>query len=203
MSERQVSQGVKMTLELGPVLLFFVAYTILKDETFTVAGVEYSGFVAVTAAFIPLLLAVMGVLWRLSGKLSRMQAATAVIVVAFGGMSVWFNDERFFKMKPTVLYALFAIILGAALLRGKSALRYVMDEAIHLDDQGWMKLTRRTAAFFAALALANELVWRTMSTDAWVNFKTFGVTLAVFLFFGINIFRLAATHSAEPRGTEE
>ena len=203
MSERQVGQGTKMTLELGPVLLFFVAYTILKDETFTVAGAEYSGFVAVTAAFIPLLLAAMGLLWRLSGKLSRMQAVTAVIVVVFGGMSVWFNDERFFKMKPTVLYALFAIILGAALLRGKSALQYVMDEAIHLNDEGWMKLTRRTAAFFTALALANEVVWRTMSTDAWVNFKTFGVTLAVFLFFGINIFRLSATHSVEPRGTEQ
>ena len=184
-------------------LLFFVAYTILKDETFMIAGVEYSGFVAVTAAFIPLLLAAMGLLWRLSGKLSRMQAVTAVIVVVFGGMSVWFNDERFFKMKPTVLYALFAFILGAALLRGKSALQYVMDEAIPLDNEGWMKLTRRTAAFFAALALVNEIVWRTMSTDAWVNFKTFGVTLAVFLFFGINFVRLSASHSGEPRGPEQ
>ena len=203
MSERQVGQGTKLTLELGPVLLFFVAYTILKDETFMIAGVEYSGFVAVTAAFIPLLLAAMALLWRLSGKLSRMQAVTAVIVVVFGGMSVWFNDERFFKMKPTVLYALFATILGAALLRGKSALQYVMDEAIPLDNEGWMKLTRRTAAFFAALALVNEIVWRTMSTDAWVNFKTFGVTLAVFLFFGINFVRLSASHSAEPRGPEQ
>ena len=203
MSERQVGQGTKLTLELGPVLLFFVAYTILKDETFTIFGVEYSGFVAVTAAFIPLLLAAMGVLWRLSGKLSRMQAVTAVIVVVFGGMSVWFNDERFFKMKPTVLYALFAVILGAALLRGKSALQYVMDEAIPLNNEGWMKLTRRTAAFFAALALVNEIVWRTMSTDAWVNFKTFGVTLAVFLFFGINVVRLSASHSAEQHGPEQ
>ena len=192
-----------MTLELGPVLLFFVAYTILKDETFTIFGVEYSGFVAVTAAFIPLLLAAMGILWRLSGKLSRMQVVTAVIVVVFGGMSVWFNDERFFKMKPTVLYALFAVILGAALLRGKSALQYVMDEAIPLNNEGWMKLTRRTAALFAALALVNEIVWRTMSTDAWVNFKTFGVTLAVFLFFGINVVRLSASHSAEQHGPEQ
>jgi intracellular septation protein len=86
-------------------------------------------------------------------------------------------------MKPTLLYLFFAAVLGAGLLRGKSLLREVMDEALPLLPEGWIILTRRLALFFAALALANEAVWRLMSTEAWVNFKTFGLTLAMFAFF--------------------
>lgn len=183
MAERKVSPVVKMGLELGPVLAFFAGYMWLRDDAFVIGGTEYSGFIVVTAAFIPLLLACMGILWKLSGKLSRMQVATAVLVVLFGGMSVWLNDERFFKIKPTIIYLLFAGILGIGLLRGQSWLQYVLEEMMPLKREGWMILTKRLAIFFAGLAVANELVWRTMSTDAWVNFKTFGLTLALFAFF--------------------
>jgi intracellular septation protein len=183
MAERKVSPAVKMGLELGPVLAFFAGYMWLRDDAFVIGGTEYSGFIVVTAAFIPLLLACTGILWKLSGKLSRMQVATAVLVVLFGGMSVWLNDERFFKIKPTIIYLLFAGILGIGLLRGQSWLQYVLEEMMPLKREGWMILTKRLAIFFAGLAVANELVWRTMSTDAWVNFKTFGLTLALFAFF--------------------
>ncbi|MFA5538805.1 MAG: inner membrane-spanning protein YciB [Gemmobacter sp.] len=183
MAERQVKPWVKMALELGPVAAFFVAYLRLKDEVFTIGGTEYGGFIVVTAAFIPLLLVCTGILWRLSGTLSRMQVVTAVLVVVFGGLSVWLNDERFFKMKPTIIYLLFAGLLGIGLLRGESWLRAVLDGALPLRPEGWMILTRRMTAFFVALAIANEAVWRLMSTDAWVNFKTFGLTLAMFAFF--------------------
>ena len=122
-------------------------------------------------------------MWWLSGKLSKMQLMTAVLVLVFGGMSVWFNDERFFKMKPTIIYLIFGGLLGFGLLRGQSYLRYVMDEAMPMQHEGWMILTRRLCAFFFGLAVVNELVWRTMSTSAWVNFKTFGLTIAVFAFF--------------------
>ena len=182
MSARKVNPAAKFALEFGPILLFFAAYTMFKDDTFTVGGIEYTGFVAVTAGFIPVLLACSGILWKLSGKLSRMQAVTAVLVILFGGLSVWFNDERFFKIKPTVIYLLFAAILGVGLLLGKSAVQYVLEEAMPMKQEGWMILTRRTTAFFVLLAVANEFVWRTMSTDAWVNFKTFGLPLALFLF---------------------
>ena len=181
--ERKISGWLKTALELGPVVVFFIAYTRIKDAKYTIAGTEYDGFIVVTAAFIPLLLVCTGILWALTGKLSRMQLVTAVLVVVFGGLSVWFNDERFFKMKPTIIYVLFGGLLGIGLLQGKSYLRAVMSEVVPLREEGWMILTRRLCAFFFALALANELVWRMMSTDAWVNFKTFGLTAAVFLFF--------------------
>lgn len=181
--EKKVSPGLKLALELGPVALFFAGYVMLKDRVFTIGGTEYDGFIVVTALFIPLMLVTTGLMWWLSGKLSKMQVATVVLVVLFGGMSVWLNDERFFKMKPTMIYVLFGAVLGFGLLRGQSYLRLVMEEALALRPEGWMILTRRLCAFFFALAVANEAVWRLMSTEAWVNFKTFGLTAALFLFF--------------------
>ncbi len=183
MDERKVNPWVKIGLEFGPLIAFFVAFTRLKDETVTVAGAEYGGFIVATALFIPLLAATTFALWRLTGKIAAMQIVTLVLVVVFGGLTVWLNDERFFKMKPTIIYLMFAGALGLGLLRGQSWLMLVMDQAMPMQREGWMILTRRLAAFFVVLALANEAVWRTMSDQAWVNFKTFGLTVAVFAFF--------------------
>jgi len=183
MAEKKINPILKLVLELGPVVAFFIAYGRLKDQVFTIAGTDYSGFIVVTAAFIPVLILSTGVMWSLTGKLSKMQVATVVLVVVFGGLSVWLRDERFFKMKPTMIYLLFAAILGFGLLRGKSYLKVVMEEALPMQTEGWMILTRRVTAFFLVLAVANEVVWRTMSTDVWVNFKTFGLTAALFVFF--------------------
>ncbi len=183
MQEKKINPWIKMALELGPIILFFVTYIRIRDQSFTIGGTEYEGFIIATASFIPILLIATGILWWLTGKLSKMQIVTAVLVVVFGGMSVWFNDDRFFKMKPTIIYLLFAGTLGIGLLRGQSFLRFAMEEVMPLQHEGWMKLTRRLTLFFFGLALANEIVWRTMSTDAWVNFKTFGLTAAIFLFF--------------------
>ncbi|MBD3764821.1 MAG: septation protein IspZ [Rhodobacterales bacterium] len=169
--------------ELGPVAAFFAGYLALKDQTFTVAGESYGGFIVVTAAFVPLMLVSTGLLWRLTGQLSKMQLMTTVLVVLFGGLSVWLNDERFFKMKPTMIYLLFGTVLAAGLLRGRSYLAYAMDAALPLTETGWMILTRRLTAFFFALAITNEAVWRLFSTETWVTFKTFGLTAALFAFF--------------------
>lgn len=183
MSEKSVSPMLKTGLELGPVLAFFAAYLWLKDDVFTIGGTAYDGFIVVTAAFIPVFLLSMAALWWLTGHLSRMQAVTAVLIVVFGGLSVWLNDERFFKLKPTMIYLLFGGVLAIGLLRGQSWLRTVMEGLVPLEDAGWMILTRRVTALFFALALANELVWRTMSTETWVWFKTFGLPVAIFAFF--------------------
>jgi len=183
MAERHVNPWIKVALELGPIVAFFVGYGRLKDETFTILGTDYAGFIVVTAAFIPLMILTTGILWALSGKLSRMQVVTVILVTLFGGLSVWLNDEAFFKMKPTIIYALFAGALGFGLMRGQSYLASLMGEVMPLQHEGWMILTRRLALFFAALAVTNEVVWRLMSTDAWVNFKTFGLTAALFAFF--------------------
>jgi len=182
MAARQVNPVVKNVLELGPALGFFAVYTWLKDETFTLGGTDYSGFIVVTAGFVPVLLASILALWWLSGKVSRMQVLTAVLVIVFGGLTVWFNDERFFKMKTTIVYGLFAAILATGLLIGRSWLEYVIGELIPMQRQGWMILTRRVTAAFAALAIGNEVVWRTMSTETWVAVETFGFPIALFLF---------------------
>lgn len=183
MTEKQVNPALRGALEYGPIILFFAAYTFLKDQTFMVAGTEYSGFVAVTAMFIPVLVLATLALWKLTGHLSKMQFVTLVLVIGFGGLSIWFNDERFFKMKPTMIYLLFAGLLGFGLMRGESYLEAVMDKALPLEREGWMLLTKRLAVFFLLLAVANEAIWRMMSTDAWVSFKTFGLPAATFGFF--------------------
>jgi intracellular septation protein len=180
---KEINPFIKSALEFGPVLLFFVAYLRMKDNTYTIGGTDYEGFIVVTALFIPLLIASTGALWALTGKLSRMQVATVILVVLFGGLSVWLNDERFFKVKPTMIYLLFGGILGVGLLRGQSYLKYVMEEMMPLQDTGWMILTRRLMMCFFALALANEVIWRMFSTETWVYFKTFGLTAIIMVFF--------------------
>ena len=183
MAEKPINPFLKSSLEIGPILVFFAAYLPLKDRVFTIAGTEYEGFILVTAGFIPLMLACTAALWKLTGHLSPMQIVTAVLIVVFGGLSVWLNDERFFKMKPTLIYLLFGTALGIGLLRGESYLRKVMEGLMPLREEGWMILTKRVTALFFGLALLNEVIWRTMSTEMWVYFKTFGLTAAIFLFF--------------------
>ncbi|WP_284326994.1 inner membrane-spanning protein YciB [Cypionkella aquatica] len=174
---------VKLGLELGPIVLFFAGFRFFKDQTFQILGRDYSGFIVMTAIFIALIIATTAILWKLTGKLSKMQLMTLVLVIVMGGLSVWLNDERFIKMKPTLLYLAFGIMLGIGLLRGESYLKLVMEETLPLQPAGWMILTRRLCAFFFGLALANEVIWRLFSTDTWVTFKTFGLTAALFLFF--------------------
>lgn len=199
MSEKKPSPAVKFGLEFGPILAFFVLYLWLRDETFSIGGRDYSGFIVVTAVFIPILCAATFALYRITGKLARMQLVTLVLVVVFGGLTIWLNDERFFKMKPTMIYLLFGGILGIGLLQGRSYLRFAMEELMPLEYEGWMILTRRLTMFFFGLAIANEYIWRTMSTDAWVNFKTFGLPIAIFAFFMTqsNLFIKYAVTTAE------
>ena len=188
--EKLLNPVVKQVLELGPPLLFFVAYLRMRDETYSIGGTDYSGFIVAAAVFVPILLVAMAILWKLTGKLSRMQVFTIVMVILFGGLTVWFNDERFFKMKTTLVYGLFALILGVGLIQGRSYLAWVMSEFLPMEHEGWMKLTTRLTWFFAALAVANEVVWRTMSTDAWVKIETFGFPLLMFLFLWTQIMAL-------------
>ncbi|NNE88099.1 MAG: septation protein IspZ [Silicimonas sp.] len=190
MSDKEINPVVKQVLELGPPLLFFTAYIYMRDEVYSLGGTEYSGFIVAAAVFVPILLASMAVLWKLTGKLSRMQVFTIVVVIVFGGLTVWFNDEKFFKLKTTLVYGLFAVILSVGLLQGRSYLAWVMSEFLPMTDEGWMKLTWRLTVFFAFLAVANEFVWRTMSTDAWVKIETFGFPILMFLFLWSQIMML-------------
>lgn len=193
---KELKPWVKPALEFGPVLLFFIAYGRLKEQQFTFGGEVYEGFVVATALFIPLLVASTLILWKLTGHLSKMQLMTLVLVVGFGGLTVWLNDGSFFKMKPTILYLFFAGALGFGLLRGKSYMQVMMDSALPLTDEGWMALTKRLTVLFIGLAVANELVWRMLSEDTWVKFKTFGMPIIMFGFFMLQS-GLISKHSTE------
>ena len=190
MAEKQINPILKQVLELGPTLVFFLIYLRIKDDVFTIAGTEYSGFIVATLVFVPILLVSMGILWQLTGKLSRMQVFTAFMVIFFGGLTAWFNDERFFKMKTSIVYGCFAAILGFGLLRGRSYLRYIMEDFLPMQQDGWMILTHRLTFMFLGLAVANELIWRTQSTDLWVKLETFAFPAVLFLFLWLQIVAL-------------
>ena len=181
--KKSLDPMVKSLLELGPVLAFFVGFFLFKDHVFTIYGVEYKGFIIVTALFIPLIFLTTFLMWYLTGKIPKMQLVTLILVTIFGGMTIWFNDEQFFKMKPTILYLSFALILWVGLLRGQSYLGNLMGEAVEISQKGWQIITRRLAMFFLAMALVNEILWRSFSTELWVTFKTFGAPIAITVFF--------------------
>ncbi|MEL6465487.1 MAG: inner membrane-spanning protein YciB [Pseudomonadota bacterium] len=179
---REINPLLKQVLELGPPIVFFLIYLRIRDNTYEFAGTEYSGFIVATLIFVPILLIAMGALWALTRQLSRMQIFTAFMVIFFGALTAWFNDERFFKMKTSIVYGLFALLLGIGLLRKQSWLAFVLSDAVPMEHEGWMILTRRLCAMFAVLAVANEVIWRTMSTDTWVKIETFGFPIAMVAF---------------------
>ena len=192
MIPRPINPVLKQVLELGPTILFFVIYLRLKERSFDIGGTTYSGFIVATLILVPLLLGAMAALWWLTGKLSRMQVFTALMVVIFGGLTAWFNDESFFKMKTTIVYGVFAVLLGGGLLWGRSTLEWVMGELLPMRHEGWMILTRRLAAMFAVLAVANEAIWRTQSTELWVTLETFAFPAVLVLFLWVQIMTLQA-----------
>ena len=183
MKEQKINPIIKIILEIGPIIMFFLVYGKIKDKVFQIAGIEYQGFIIATGLFIPVLLLSILLLWLITGRIARMQIVTAILVVLFGGLTIWFNDDRFFKMKPTIIYLIFGGLLVLGLARGKSYLEYVMEDMLPMEQKGWIILTTRVSIFFFALAITNEIIWRNMSTSSWVNFKTFGLTGALFLFF--------------------
>ena len=190
MAQREINPFLKMVLELGPPIAFFAIYLRIRDEVFTLGGTEYSGFIVATLVFVPILLVAMGILWALTGQLSRMQVFTAFMVIFFGGLTAWFNDERFFKMKTTLVYGFFAVVLSIGLVRGKSYLEYVMADMMPMRPEGWMILTRRLTFGFFVLAIANEVTWRTLSTDLWVKIETFGFPFALLIYLWVQIVML-------------
>lgn len=177
------NQFAKQALELGPILAFVAGYVLLRDHSITLGERDYDGFIIVTALFVPLLGVTNYLLYRLTGAVSRMQVLTLVLVVVLGGLTVALNDERFFKMKSTFAFGTFGLLLGIGLLRGQSWLEYILDSAIPISHAGWMILTRRLMYFFFLVAAANEVIWRSFSTDVFVAWDTFGQMGAMMLFF--------------------
>ncbi len=150
--ENQPSPLLKQALEFGPLLVFLAVYLWMRDATVTLGGTDYAGFVVAVVVFVPLQIASALVLRALTGRMSRMQVVTLILVIVLGLGTVLFNDERVFKMKSTFIFGLFGILLFIGLWRGQSWLAFVLDQALPLDREGWMILTRRMAWFFIAFA---------------------------------------------------
>jgi intracellular septation protein len=183
MTVRNVHPLVKLALEVGPIAIFFLAYRMAPvPEGLETAARQLEQILFATKVFVPTILAALGLSWLLTGKLPKMAVITAVVVTVFGGLTLILRDDTFVKMKPTILYSLFAGILAFGMMRGQSYLRYLMDELIPMQPEGWMKFTRRFIVFYVFLAILNEVVWRGWGTDVWVNFRTFVLPAANFAF---------------------
>ena len=159
----------RLALDLGPLLIFFAAF-------------KYLGIFGATAAFMVAVLAALAIGYALEKRLWPMPLFTAVLVVVFGGLTLYLQNDVFIKMKPTVLYGFFGLLLLAGLRFNRLFIKYVFAQAFELDETGWKKLTVRWGLFFVALAIINETVWRTTSTDTWVSFKVWGIIPLIFLF---------------------
>jgi intracellular septation protein len=205
----QLSPGLKLALDLGPLILFFIANTrpalfapilspFLAPEL--LSG-PHAGIFAATAVFIPAILIALAISYALTRHLPVMPVVTAIIVVVFGGATLILQDEQFIKIKPTIVYVLFGGVLLGGLAFGKPLLGMVFDSVFHLTPEGWRKLTLRWALFFLALAVVNEAIWRTQSTDFWVNFKVFGVIPLTFIFAALQ-YPLMMKHAAPEAGKE-
>ncbi len=171
-SERTVQKSPplrRLALDLGPLIVFFA--------TFQVAGI----FVA-TAAFMLAVLIALVVGYAIERRISPMPVFTAVLVLIFGGLTLYLKNDTFIKMKPTVLYAFFGLTLLGGLAFGRLFVKYIFATAFDLSEEGWRKLTYRWGFFFLGLAVLNEIIWRTLSTGDWVKFKVFGIIPLIMLF---------------------
>jgi len=186
--EKQLNPGLKLALELGPVILYFLAYRYFQDRPVVLGGTEYGGIVVATAVFVPLMLLSLGISWVLTRHLPRMAVFTAIVVVLFGGLTVWLNDETFTKMRPTVVYGLFAAILAIGLwVQGRSYIQYLMGQMMPMEERGWQIFTRNWVIFFVFMSVFNEFVWRVLGDDAWIWLDTFGQMILTFGFIATQI----------------
>jgi intracellular septation protein len=203
--KKQLNPFVKLALDLGPLVLFFFANS--RPALFTpflapfvpaemISG-ERGGIFVATAVFMAAVLVALIVSYVLIRRWPVMAIVSAVIVTVFGGATLIFHDETFIKLKPTIIYLLFAGTLIGGLMAGKQLLAIVFDSVFHLREEGWRKLTIRWSLFFLVLAVLNEIVWRTQTTDVWVNFKVFGVMPLTFIFAAFQ-YPLMQRYEAKP-----
>jgi intracellular septation protein len=159
---RRLNPLLKLGLELGPLVVFFLAN-------------QRAGIFAATGIFIAATVLSLAVHYALVRKLPIMPLVSGAVVVVFGGLTLALQDEHFIKLKPTIVNTLFGLVLLGGLWFGKPLLAVVLDSMFELTEEGWRKLTLRWALFFFVLAILNEVVWRTQTTDFWVAFKVFGI----------------------------
>lgn len=178
---KQTSPGLRLALDYGPLLVFFAL-------NFLAPGEAMARIIVATIGFMAAMVAALVLSWVKTRHISPMLWITGVLVIVFGGLTVYFHDDRFIKMKPTFVYAIFAAVLGFGMATGRPLLQSLLESAYPgLNAQGWRKLTRNWAIFFVFMALLNEAVWRNVSTDVWVGFKLWGAIPLTLLFAIANV----------------
>ncbi len=182
----------KPALEIGPLIIFFAT---------NAATSKTHGLFLATGVFMAATIVALVLSWVLYRRIAIMPLVSAVVVTVFGSLTLILQDETFIKIKPTIIYTIFGAALIGGLAFGKSLLGIVFESAFDLDADGWRKLTLRWALFFLALAVLNEWVWRSFSTDTWVAFKAFGMIPITFVFALLQM-PLIQRHSIET-GDEE
>jgi intracellular septation protein len=195
---------LKLALELGPLLVFFFGN--LRGEwlvgKFPVLSAVGGPLLVATALFMAATVASLIVSKIVFHHLPVMPLVSGVVVLIFGSLSIWLQDETFIKMKPTIVNTLFGVTLLVGLMFGRSLLGYVFNAAFQLDETGWKKLTLRWGLFFLVLAVLNEVVWRNFSEAAWLYFKVWG-TIPITLLFTFSQMPLIVRHSLEEKTKEE
>jgi len=188
MDKNQPHPVFKLATELGPLIVFFVA------------NAKFNLFVA-TGAFMVAIVAAMIASYVVVRHVPMMAIVTAVIVLVFGTLTLVLHDETFIKVKPTIIYGLFAAILGGGLLFGRSFIAILFNQMFNLTPKGWRILTMRWALFFLGMAVLNEIVWRTQSTDFWVAFKAFGA-IPITMIFAMTQMPVIKRYHLEPATLE-
>jgi len=204
-SEKKLNPFLKLALEIGPLILFFVANA--RGQKMAAAWpiiVTLGGpiFFA-TASFIVATLIALVVSFALTRRLPLMPFVTAIVVVVFGGLTLWLKDDTFIKIKPTIIYCLFGGVLLGGLVFGKSLMGYVFDAVFKLTDEGWRKLTVRWGLFFFGLAVLNEVVRHYATTDQWVSFKVFAILPLTFIFALLQVGLINRTTISDETETTE
>ena len=183
-------QIIKMALELGPLVVFFIVNT--KGEDILAAFPALSQWftqpiIFATAVFMAAMVISLLLSWLLLRRVAVMPLVTGVVVLIFGGLTLYFQDATFIKMKPTIVNTLFGVTLLGGLAFGQSLLKYVFGEVYKLEPKGWMILTLRWGLFFILLAVMNEVVWRTQTTDFWVAFKVWATMPLTIVFAALQL----------------
>ena len=188
---------LKLALELGPLALFFFGNAYGDRFGFP----EGQRIFAATGVFIVATVIALGISYLLVRKLPIMPVVSGIVVVVFGGLTLFLQDETFIKLKPTIVNTMFGIVLLGGLYFRKPLLQIVLDSMFDLTEEGWRKLTLRWALFFFVLAALNEIVWRTQTTDFWVSFKVFGI-MPLTIIFALAQTPLLMRHEAKPAGSQ-